>query len=66
MIWRFDLPENQEPSNFESFAREAGLLIRPIGRCVYIMPPYTSTLSDIKFVVRVLEQIFKRMQMDIT
>jgi len=66
MIWRFDLPENQEPSNFESFAREAGLLIRPIGRCVYIMPPYTSTLSDIKFVVRVLEKIFKRMQMDIS
>jgi adenosylmethionine---8-amino-7-oxononanoate aminotransferase len=41
------------------------LLIRPIGKCVYIMPPYTSTLSDIKFVVKVLEKIFKKLQMDI-
>ena len=65
MIWRFDLPETQEPMKFESLAREEGLLIRPIGRCVYIMPPYTSTLSDIKFVVKVLEKIFKKLQMDI-
>ena len=65
MIWRFDLPETQESINFESLAREEGLLIRPIGRCVYIMPPYTSTLSDIKFVVKVLEKIFKKLQMDI-
>ncbi len=65
MIWRFDLPETQEPMKLESLAREEGLLIRPIGRCVYIMPPYTSTLSDIKFVVKVLEKIFKKLQMDI-
>jgi len=65
MIWRFDLPETQEPMKFESLAREEGLLIRPIGRCVYIMPPYTSTLSDIKFAVKVLEKIFKKLQMDI-
>jgi len=65
MIWRFDLPENQEPMSFESLARKEGLLIRPIGKCVYIMPPYTSTLSDIKFVVKVLEKIFKKLQMDI-
>ncbi len=65
MIWRFDLPETQESMKFESLAREEGLLIRPIGRCVYIMPPYTSTLSDIKFVVKVLEKIFKKLQMDI-
>jgi adenosylmethionine---8-amino-7-oxononanoate aminotransferase len=65
MIWRFDLPETQESMKFESLAREEGLLIRPIGKCVYIMPPYTSTLSDIKFVVKVLEKIFKKLQMDI-
>jgi adenosylmethionine-8-amino-7-oxononanoate aminotransferase len=65
MIWRFDLPENQEPMSFESLARAEGLLIRPIGKCIYIMPPYTSTLSDIKFVVKVLEKIFKKLQMDI-
>jgi len=65
MIWRFDLPETQEPMKFESLAREEGLLIRPIDRCVYIMPPYTSTMSDIKFVVKVLEKIFKKLQMDI-
>jgi adenosylmethionine-8-amino-7-oxononanoate aminotransferase len=65
MIWRFDLPETQKSMKFQSLAREEGLLIRPIGRCVYIMPPYTSTLSDIKFVVKVLEKIFKKLQMDI-
>ena len=65
MIWRFDLPETHESMKFESLARAEGLLIRPIGRCVYIMPPYTSTLSDIKFVLKVLEKIFKKLQMDI-
>ena len=65
MIWRFDLPETQDSMKFESLAREEGLLIRPIGRCVYIMPPYTSTLSDIKFVVKVLEKIFTKLHMDI-
>ena len=65
MIWRFDLPKTQESMKFESLAREEGLLIRPISKCVYIMPPYTSTLSDIKFVVKVLEKIFQKLQMDI-
>lgn len=61
MIWRFDLPESKEPRIFESLAREEGLIIRPIGKSVYIMPPYTSTLSDIRFVVKVIENIFKKL-----
>ncbi|HAG76840.1 MAG TPA: adenosylmethionine--8-amino-7-oxononanoate aminotransferase BioA, partial [Thauera sp.] len=44
MIWAFDV---REPHAGERFAerfhlagRARGLLIRPIGRTVYLMPPY--------------------------
>jgi adenosylmethionine-8-amino-7-oxononanoate aminotransferase len=44
MIWAFDVAEaaagNQFAERFHLAGRARGLLIRPIGRSVYLMPPY--------------------------
>jgi len=53
MIWAFDVRESAAGVRFaERFhlaGRERGLLIRPIGRTVYLMPPYVLDASHVAY-----------------
>jgi adenosylmethionine-8-amino-7-oxononanoate aminotransferase len=51
MIWAWDI-DTQEPtfaSRFHRAALEAGLLLRPIGSTLYVMPPYVLDECDQRF-----------------
>jgi adenosylmethionine-8-amino-7-oxononanoate aminotransferase len=62
MVWRFDLPDDKDPEEFANEARKEKIILRPINQTIYLMPPYTSTISDIQFVVKGLKKIMKRQQ----
>jgi adenosylmethionine-8-amino-7-oxononanoate aminotransferase len=53
MIWAFDV-DTRDPSFAESFhaaALERELLLRPLGRTVYFMPPYVIEADEIELLV---------------
>jgi hypothetical protein len=48
MIWAWDI-DTDEPTfaaRYHRAALDAGLLLRPIGATLYVMPPYVLTESD--------------------
>ena len=52
MIWAFDV-KTEDPAFSKRFAKLAltqGLLLRPIGKTVYLMPPYLIDDSHIRHV----------------
>ena len=63
MIWAWDV-DTAEPtfaSRYHRAALEAGLLLRPIGSTLYVMPPYVLSESDQRFLaegaLRVLDAV---------
>ena len=53
MIWAFDV-DTQDPSfarRFQAAALERELLLRPLGRTVYFMPPYVIGTAEIELLV---------------
>src|SRR3989338_8401946 len=63
MIWAWDI-DTDEPTlaaRYHPAAPEAGLLLRPIGSTLYVMPPYVLTESDQRDLseglVQVLDQV---------
>ena len=63
MIWAWDI-DTDEPTfaaRYHRAALDAGLLLRPIGSTLYVMPPYVLTESDQRVLadglVRVLDQV---------
>ena len=68
MIWAFDavtdLPAGEFSRAFFSVALEHGLLLRPIGHTVYLMPPYVLDEDEIRLLAAgtkaVLEQVIGR------
>jgi adenosylmethionine-8-amino-7-oxononanoate aminotransferase len=58
MIWRFDLPERFSAKQFEQFSRDEKILLRPIGQTIYFMPPLSTTIKDIKFLVKAIRKVF--------
>ncbi|HUO44069.1 MAG TPA: adenosylmethionine--8-amino-7-oxononanoate transaminase [Burkholderiales bacterium] len=53
MIWAFDVetPEREFSRRFYVAALERGLLLRPIGNTVYLMPPYVIAEDEINLLV---------------
>jgi adenosylmethionine-8-amino-7-oxononanoate aminotransferase len=64
-ILAFELasPENEYLSTLKTriikMALDAGILLRPLGNTVYIMPPYCITEGELERVYRVLVEILK-------
>jgi adenosylmethionine-8-amino-7-oxononanoate aminotransferase len=63
MIWAWDI-DTAEPTfaaRYHRAAMDAGLLLRPIGNTLYVMPPYVLTEADQRVLaeglVRVLDQV---------
>ncbi|HEX5355956.1 MAG TPA: adenosylmethionine--8-amino-7-oxononanoate transaminase [Aquabacterium sp.] len=63
MIWAWDV-DTTEPtfaSRYHRAAMDAGLLLRPIGSTLYVMPPYVLSEADQRFLadgmLRVLDQV---------
>lgn len=63
MIWAWDI-DTDEPTfaaRYHQAALQAGLLLRPIGTTLYVMPPYVLTEGEQRFLaegaLRVLEQV---------
>ena len=58
-IFAFDVRENfatpQFSKEFFTVGLEKGLLIRPIGTTVYVMPPYILTPNDVKFLSNAIQ-----------
>lgn len=64
MIWAFDVRETGQTGRahdsaslsfaqrYFACARERGLLLRPIGRTVYLMPPYILSEDEMQFLAR--------------
>jgi adenosylmethionine-8-amino-7-oxononanoate aminotransferase len=53
MIWAFDV-ETEDPAfarRFHAAALERELLLRPLGRTVYFMPPYVIAPDEIELLV---------------
>ncbi len=48
MIWAFDVAEARPgyAARFHQAALELGVFIRPVGKTVYVMPPYVTTIED--------------------
>lgn len=60
MIFAFDLAVNPRRTISLEFAQSAlkeGLLMRPLGNSVYIMPPYIISQSEVDFIVEKLAKI---------
>ena len=59
MIWAFDVKTSN--AQFQrDFYREAvsrGLLLRPIGRTVYFMPPYVIKADEIDFMLQTTQEV---------
>jgi len=56
MIWAFDVPAAAPgfADRFHRAALAAGAFVRPIDRTVYAMPPYVTTVDDMRHLVRAL------------
>lgn len=56
MIWAFEVETYQEhfAKAFYIAALQAGLLVRPIGNTVYLMPPYIIEETDMQFMAETL------------
>jgi adenosylmethionine-8-amino-7-oxononanoate aminotransferase len=58
-ILAFDVTVNQLPLNFSKkfdiLAKNLGLLIRPIGNSIYVMPPYIISESEIEFLSQTIQ-----------
>ncbi len=48
MIWAFDVVEARPgfAARFHQAALELGVFIRPVGKTVYVMPPYVTSIED--------------------
>lgn len=62
MIWRFNLTEKIDTQEFIKNMLNQNVLIRPIGKTVYLMPPYSSTLRDIRSVYKSFEKVFLKLK----
>lgn len=62
MIWAFEVEaDNPEfPRDFYRSALKQGLLLRPIGKTVYVMPPYVLNEEEMAVLVAGLIQILER------
>jgi adenosylmethionine-8-amino-7-oxononanoate aminotransferase len=56
MIWAFDVADAQPgfAARFHQMALAHGVFIRPIGGTVYVMPPYVTSVDDIRSLVQTL------------
>lgn len=54
MIWAFDVKTDNQAFSRACYqqALEHGLLLRPIGKTIYFMPPYIINETDIDFLIR--------------
>ena len=61
MIWAFDIKTNNGKFSTDCYAEalKQGLLIRPIGNTVYLMPPYTITETEIDFMLQATANAIK-------
>ncbi len=65
MIFAFDLVGSFDRTislEFAKLALEQGLIIRPLGRVVYFMPPYIINKEQVTFVVEALKKILTIIQ----
>ncbi len=48
MIWAFDVAEARPgyAARFHQAALELGVFVRPVGKTVYVMPPYVTSIED--------------------
>lgn len=66
MIWAFDAQVHDAAQaatfsrRFFATALEHELLIRPIGRTVYLMPPYVLSDDEIDFLATRLHTVFEK------
>ena len=59
MIWAFDV-ETSNATFQQDFYQQAiarGLLLRPIGKTVYFMPPYVITRDEIDFMLNTTQEV---------
>jgi len=64
MIWAFDV-DTQDPSfgrRFQAAALERELLLRPLGRTVYFMPPYVIAPEEIELLVERTAQLIDALE----
>ena len=59
MIWAFDVKTSnaQFQHDFYCEAISRGLLLRPIGRTVYFMPPYVIKADEIDFMLQITQEV---------
>ena len=64
MIWAFDVQDAQ-PGFFLRWHQQAlklGVLMRPIGNAVYLMPPYVVDEEQMQFMVRTVLELLNRVE----
>ena len=67
MIWAWDI-DTTEPTfaaRYHRAALEAGLLLRPIGSTLYVMPPYVLTEADQTLLAEGLVSVLNQVLSDI-
>jgi adenosylmethionine-8-amino-7-oxononanoate aminotransferase len=67
MIWAWDI-DTQDPGfamRYHRAALNAGLLLRPIGNTLYLMPPYCLTDADQQFAAERMVQVLEHVLADI-
>lgn len=69
-ILAFDVANNYLPLHFSkifaSIAKDHGLLIRPIGNTVYVMPPYIISKTEIEFLSQTIKDCLNKLLEEIS
>ncbi|MBV1774485.1 adenosylmethionine--8-amino-7-oxononanoate transaminase [Burkholderiaceae bacterium DAT-1] len=62
MIWAFDVPDAQGSfaQRYFSLALEKGLLVRPVGNSVYLMPPYCVTAGEVMDAFAIMRTVLEQ------
>jgi len=60
MIWAFELDTKVSLSRVVNYCLENGVLIRPMARTVYFMPPYCVTEKEAKFMIETTYDAIKQ------
>jgi adenosylmethionine-8-amino-7-oxononanoate aminotransferase len=61
MIWRFNLPEKIDKQEFVKDMLHENVLLRPIGNTIYLMPPYSTSIADIRRVYNSFRKVFLKL-----
>ena len=66
MIWAFEVHTKQSnfSKTFYMAALAAGLLVRPIGHTVYLMPPYVISYTEMEFIANTLLALLHQLPAD--